>query len=67
MPEIICPNCGRHNTETARYCASCSVNLGDASPKDAHGRPHYERSSPPSLFRRITRILRGISANQSHK
>lgn len=67
MSEIICSNCGRHNAETARYCASCSVNLGDAAPKDAHGHPHYENPSQRSFFSRITRLLRGTRANQSRK
>jgi SAM-dependent methyltransferase len=38
---IRCPNCQHNNLETARYCARCGVNLGDAAPKDAQGRPRY--------------------------
>ena len=38
---IRCPNCQHNNPDTARYCERCRVNLGDAAPKDSHGRPRY--------------------------
>ncbi len=57
MAEIICPNCGRRNAETARYCAVCGVNLGDAAPKDAHGRPQYETARRRSLWEMIRRLF----------
>jgi len=38
---IRCPNCQAENPEGARYCRRCNVNLGDAAPKDAQGRPQY--------------------------
>jgi SAM-dependent methyltransferase len=38
---IRCPNCQHNNPDRARYCARCGVNLGDAAPKDAQGRPRY--------------------------
>ncbi len=40
-----CPNCGHQNPEDTRYCQRCSVNLGDAAPKDAQGRPRYDDST----------------------
>ena len=57
MAEIICPNCGRRNAEAARYCAACGINLGDAAPKDAHGRPQYETAGKRSIWKRIKQIL----------
>lgn len=65
MSEIVCPNCGHRNNENARYCAACSVNLGDAAPKDASGRPQYETDSQPSFWQRIKRLLRGTNAKSS--
>jgi hypothetical protein len=65
MSEIVCPNCAHRNAEHARYCASCSVNLGDAAPKDASGRPRYETSPQPSLWARLASLLRGTNAKSS--
>ncbi len=61
MPDIRCPNCGRRNAEGARYCAGCGVNLGDAAPKDAHGRPQYEAVRKWSFGEWIRRVFRRTS------
>lgn len=60
MAEIRCPACGRPNRAEARYCAACGVNLGDAAPKDAQGRPRYQPVAPTSLRQRLIARLRRI-------
>jgi hypothetical protein len=61
MSDIVCPNCGRGSPEGTRYCLSCGVNLGDAAPKDALGRPQYQAAKPQSLWERIKAVVRRIA------
>jgi SAM-dependent methyltransferase len=55
---ITCPNCGSENPDSARYCKRCGVNLGDAAPKDATGRPQYQL---PGLLSRPARRPRWLA------
>ncbi|MFN8560917.1 MAG: SDR family oxidoreductase [Anaerolineae bacterium] len=46
----------QHRDGGARYCAACSVNLGDAAPKNAHGRPQYKTARKRSIWKQIKQI-----------